>query len=112
MTETCVFCEIVAGRLPATITAEWPDAIAIVPLNPASEGHELIIPRRHVLDALEDPELTGQMVTIAARRANGACHIAVNVGAEAKQTVFHLHVHVVSRRAGDGIADWWARTLA
>lgn len=105
----CVFCEIVAGRSPATVVAEWADAIAITPLNPVTDGHVLVIPRKHVADATEKPMLTGAVASLAALHAAGVgpCNIITSVGAEATQSVFHLHVHVVPRRKGDGLPLPW-----
>lgn len=108
-TSPCVFCDIVAGQAPTEVVAEWADAIAIVPLNPVTEGHVLVIPRKHVADATEKPLLTGQVSSLAALHAAsvGPCNIITSVGAEATQTVFHLHVHVVPRRKGDGLTLPW-----
>ncbi|MFJ2278921.1 HIT family protein [Streptomyces sp. NPDC087866] len=105
----CVFCAIVEGRAPATVVAEWPDAIAIVPLGPRGPLHRLVIPRVHVRDALEDPdvnEATVRRATELARAQGGDCQLVANVGPDAEQTVFHLHWHVVGRAAGDGLNLW------
>jgi histidine triad (HIT) family protein len=51
----CVFCEIVAGRAPATVVREWDDALALVPLGPVVDGHTLVIPKQHVADFGETP---------------------------------------------------------
>ncbi|MFJ9239803.1 HIT family protein [Streptomyces anulatus] len=107
--EPCVFCAIVEGRSPATVVAEWPDAVAIVPLGPCGPLHRLVIPRVHVRDALEDPdvnEATVRRATELARAQGGDCQLIANVGPAAEQTVFHLHWHVVGRAAGDGLALW------
>lgn len=103
----CVFCAIVAGHAPQTRVWEGPDAIAIRPRpNPINDGHLLIIPRRHVGDAAEDPALFGRMSAWAAYLAIGTKHfnIYTSTGACASQTVFHLHVHLVPREDGDGVA--------
>ncbi|MEU9777577.1 MULTISPECIES: HIT family protein [unclassified Streptomyces] len=107
--EPCVFCAIVEGRSPATVVAEWPDAIAIVPLGPRGPLHRLVIPRIHVRDALENPdvnEATVRRATELARAQGGDCHLIANVGPDAEQTVFHLHWHVVGRAADDGLDLW------
>lgn len=107
--EPCVFCEIVEGRSPATVVAEWPDAIAIVPLGPRGPLHRLVIPRVHVRDALENPdvnEATVRRATELARAQGGDCQLIANVGPAGEQTVFHLHWHVVGRAAGDGLNLW------
>jgi histidine triad (HIT) family protein len=87
----------------------------IEPVLPVTPGHALVVPRRHVADALEDPALTGDVVRLAAVYARSlrlsgveACNIITSVGPEATQSVFHLHVHVVPRREGDGLPLPWS----
>ncbi|PKA38470.1 HIT family protein [Streptomyces sp. SM8] len=106
-----MFCAITVGRAPAQVVKEWDDAIAIVPLGPVTAGHVLVIPRVHVADFADDPEVTGA----TARRAAQLCrdlhlvhaNLITSKGAEATQTVFHLHLHLVPRAADDGLALPW-----
>lgn len=109
---TCPFCEIVAKRAPARKVAWWLNALAIEPLNPVTPGHVLIIPKRHVADALEDPVVTGHVFQCAADYARdevvGPCNLITSVGSSATQTVFHLHVHVVPRSPEDGLKLPWS----
>ena len=105
---SCVFCEIVAGRAPATVVRRWPDAIAILPRSRGvTAGHTLVIPRVHVSDATVDPILTGAVAARAVELAEPACNIITSAGAAASQTVGHLHLHVVPRRDGDGLTLPW-----
>ena len=109
--ESCVFCSIVAGEAPAQRVTETPRAIAIVPLNPVVPGHLLVIPTVHVADFTDDPVVAGQVVTVAAdlaRHRGGQWNLITSAGPDATQTVFHLHVHLVPRRAGDGLALPWS----
>jgi histidine triad (HIT) family protein len=104
----CVFCRIVAGQAPVEITAIWHDAIAIIPLNPVTDGHMLVISRQHVTDAADDPDVTAATMRRAAELAAASpCNLITSRGSQATQTVFHLHIHVVPRRAGDGLALPW-----
>lgn len=107
----CVFCAIVRGEAEATIAWRWADAMAIVPLNPVAPGHTLIIPTVHVIDALEQPDVTGKAFAHAAEYAKWqdapAYNLITSAGGAATQTVFHLHVHVVPRRPGDGLKLPW-----
>lgn len=103
----CVFCKIVAGEAEASIKAAWADAILIAPLNPVTVGHVLVIPRRHVMDALTDPTLTGAMFAHAAEWAGWPCNLITSAGPAATQTVMHLHVHVVPRQEHDGLPLPW-----
>jgi histidine triad (HIT) family protein len=105
--EPCVFCEIAAGEAPAKLVGTWDEAIAFVPLNPVTPGHVLVIPKRHVADATEDPKVSGAVMSAAAELATPPCNIITSAGSEATQTVFHLHLHVVPRRAGDGLVLPW-----
>ena len=110
-TDTCVFCRIVSGESPAEIVAQWPDAIAIVPTRPVTPGHILVIPRGHVVDARHDPIVAGVAFARAASLGSGPCNLITSAGSLATQTVFHLHVHVVPRRQGDGLALPWTNQL-
>lgn len=106
----CPFCEIVHGRAPAEVVSRWPDAIAIRPLDPVVDGHLLVIPRGHVDDALEDAIVTAAVMARAAElgRLYGCdLNLITSVGRAATQTVRHLHVHLVPRAEGDGLALPW-----
>ncbi len=111
MSPDCIFCRIVAGELPATRVDEDERTIAFMDINPVTRGHLLVVPRAHSTDltdiAPEDLAATMQAVQLVAGRAMrglGADGVNVvnNCGAAAGQTVFHFHVHVVPRSAGDG----------
>jgi histidine triad (HIT) family protein len=108
--DRCAFCAIAAGSAPATVVREWPDALAIRPRHGGvNDSHVLVIPRGHVADAGEDPVVTGAVMARAAELAaeRPASNIIANVGADAGQSVFHLHVHVITRTAGDGLPLPW-----
>jgi histidine triad (HIT) family protein len=106
----CVFCEIIAGHSPADMVYAWLDAVAFRPRNPVTPGHVLVVPRVHVEDAALDPVITGVAFTRAAAYAQypgRSYNLITSVGRNATQSVFHLHVHVVPRRAGDGLPLPW-----
>ena len=112
MTEQpCPFCEIVAGRAPATIVRVWPDAIAIVPLGPVVEGHLLVIPHDHVSDFSSDPDITAitarRSAELALERGLICGNLITSMGAAATQSVFHLHLHLLPRAENDGLALPW-----
>jgi histidine triad (HIT) family protein len=107
----CEFCSIVAGDDRATVVHEWPDALAILPRRGGvTAGHVLILPRVHVLDASTDPAVTAAVMGYAAELMADmpAANLITSKGAPASQTVFHLHVHVVPRRPGDGLPLPWS----
>ena len=112
----CLFCTIVAGEIPATIVAEDERTIAFMDINPATRGHALVIPRAHARDVHEiDAEDLAAVARIgpADRRAAvqrlGAdgVNLLNSSGAAAWQTVFHFHLHVIPRYAGDPLRLPW-----
>ncbi|MCX4682467.1 HIT domain-containing protein [Streptomyces sp. NBC_01433] len=109
MSADCTFCAIVAGELPATVVREWDDTVAILPRGGCTEGHVLVIPRTHVADAGADPEVTARTMARAAElmAEHEDANIITSKGSVATQTQFHLHVHVVPRVEGDGLALPW-----
>lgn len=109
---SCPFCEIVAGRAPAKFVYTWPDAVAFTPLNPVTDGHTLVVPRRHVTDFAADPEVSAATMRRAAEaaaglRPGGPMNLITSWGAAATQSVFHLHLHLVPRAENDGLALPW-----
>ena len=119
---SCVFCEIIAGRAPGIMPTRWDDAVVIEPLSPVTEGHVLIVPRQHVQDAAENQHVTAATMRRVAGYLKtgpypdvqpiGPCNVITSCGAEATQTVMHLHVHVVPRRADDGLTLPWTEPAA
>lgn len=108
--EPCPFCEIVAGRAPATYVHEWSDVIAIVPLDPVVDGHTLVIPKQHVRDFASDPAVSADAMLHAAqlmRWTDRPMNLITSKGREATQSVFHLHLHLVPRAENDGLALPW-----
>jgi histidine triad (HIT) family protein len=105
----CPFCLIIAGRAPAQQVIGWDDAIAIVPLNPVTPGHLLVIPTVHVRDAGEVPDVTARTMLRAAELAHerGDANLITSIGPAATQTVRHLHIHYVPRSYGDGLTLPW-----
>jgi histidine triad (HIT) family protein len=110
---SCPFCRIVCGMDTATIRFEWLDAMAFVPLNPVTEGHVVVIPKLHVPDFRTDPLVSAMVMGRASRLATlterSDLNVITSVGPAASQTVQHLHVHLVPRRPGDGLALPWAQ---
>jgi histidine triad (HIT) family protein len=103
----CVFCRIVDGTEPVRNERRWADTMAFEPLNPVTPGHLLVIPTRHVRDFTEDPYISGRVMRRAAEIAVPPCNLITSAGEEATQSVMHLHVHIVPRSAGDGLALPW-----
>lgn len=105
----CVFCDIVAANDPEVIVAATERCTIFEPLNPVTPGHLLVIPDRHVVDAHEDPEVTGYVFETAALYASGIdFNLITSAGVAATQTIDHFHVHIVPRRVGDGLKLPWS----
>lgn len=107
MSDDCLFCRIVSGEIPADVVAETETTLAFRDVNPQAPLHVLVIPRAHVANAAElaaaDPATTAELVTVARQVATEAGHdsyrLVFNTGAEAGQTVFHAHLHLLAGRA-------------
>ena len=100
-----MFCEIAAGRIPATILRADADTLAFADQSPRAPFHALVIPRAHVasLADLADPGLGGRLLqtvraVAAAAGYGGDFRVVVNSGRQAGQTVAHLHLHVLAGR--------------
>jgi histidine triad (HIT) family protein len=109
---SCVFCNIIAGTVPAEILYENEAVISILDVNPIHYGHALVIPRQHHRDFLdvEEGELAGIMhaVHVVSRGIVKAFNLEgfnffANNGSIAGQSVFHFHIHVTPRYPGDNI---------
>jgi histidine triad (HIT) family protein len=106
MSSDCLFCRIVRKEIPATLVAETAECIAFRDLNPQAPTHVLVIPREHVatLDAAKDPILVGRLALLAAEiaRSEGIAEqgyrTVINTNADAGQTVFHIHLHLLGGR--------------
>ncbi|CAN5209669.1 histidine triad nucleotide-binding protein [soil metagenome] len=105
----CLFCRIVAGDIPATVVRETEATIAFRDLEPQAPTHVLVIPRAHHADAgalvHQDPELMAALMAdgheVAAQEgiAETGYRMVFNTGADAQQSVFHVHLHVLGGRA-------------
>jgi len=108
----CVFCDIVNGLAakPKRYRECGVDPVsAFEPLNPVTPGHTLIVPWEHVEDARTDEDVSAlcmRWASIAALSMHSS-NIITSIGAAATQSVTHLHLHVVPRREGDGLALPW-----
>jgi histidine triad (HIT) family protein len=110
----CLFCSIVAGDAPSVQIHADERTLAFMDINPATVGHALVIPKAHATDVLDiDPTDLAACATaaqrVAARVMDRLGADGVNLlncsGADAWQTVFHFHLHVVPRYANDPTRD-------
>jgi histidine triad (HIT) family protein len=108
MTADCLFCKIVAGEIPATVVLDTASTLAFRDLNPQAPTHVVVVPKAHHRDAsalaAADPALAGEVLRSSAEvaRLEGidgtGYRIVFNTGADAGQTVFHVHAHVLGGR--------------
>lgn len=112
----CAFCDIVRGVAPARVVYESDGAVAFLPDVPAVRGHTLVVPRQHVPDFLAAGAGVQADVSSACSAVGKALEAALSPegmnaitskGGAATQTVFHLHVHLLPRWAGDRLGDFW-----
>lgn len=103
----CLFCKIVAGEIPSDRVHEDDDIIAFRDIAPRAPTHVLVIPRRHIPDAHalneDDGDLLAGLFGVVRRVADDAglekgYRVVTNVGAEAGQSVHHLHLHLLGGR--------------
>jgi histidine triad (HIT) family protein len=104
----CLFCRIVAGDIPATIVHEDDLVVAIEDINPKAPTHLLLMPRHHVASAADlveaDGSWLGRLFAVGAALAAAAdlpgrgYRLVTNIGADAGQSVPHLHVHLLGGR--------------
>jgi histidine triad (HIT) family protein len=115
----CLFCKIVAGEIPSQRVDEDERTVAFMDINPATRGHALVVPRRHAANLLEiDADDLAATVAAAQRLARtvverfdaDGVNLINSCGAAAWQTVFHFHIHVIPRYAGDPMRLPWTPT--
>jgi histidine triad (HIT) family protein len=104
----CLFCKIIEKKIPATITHEDELSLVFEDINPKAPVHLLIVPKKHITDihsiVLADRELIGHLFyvakTIASRYGlqKRGYRMVINNGQDAGQSVFHIHLHVLSGR--------------
>ena len=114
--QNCIFCKIIAGQVPCIKVYEDDHALAFLDVNPVSEGHTLVVLKEHTscVDSTEPqamsrigevlPKLTAAVKK--AMRADGY-NVLCNNGASAGQVVEHMHVHIIPRKANDGVFNQW-----
>jgi histidine triad (HIT) family protein len=103
----CIFCQIAARQKPATLLHEDDRCVVFPDINPKAPVHLLVVPRKHISSLNEenmDENLLGHLLAVAAKMAKekgidgSGFRTVINTNAEAGQTVFHLHVHVLGGR--------------
>src|SRR3989344_2330206 len=111
----CIFCKIVDGQIPAKIIYQDNDYLAFLDISPVSQGHSLVIPKKHTVDfsSLTGAE-AGALATTVLKVAKGiaqalgaaAYNLGLNNGQSAGQIVPHVHWHIIPRYPGDDLHLW------
>ena len=101
----CIFCKIITGDIPSTNVFRDEQVTAFRDLNPAAPTHILLVPNKHIdsinMLANEDEQLIGHLFTTAKQLAaqegiaEGGYRLIINTNANAGQTVFHIHLHLL-----------------
>ena len=107
----CIFCDIIHGAAEVSVCYEDARALAFMDIQPVNHGHTLVVPRDHYESFLDLPNEIGthlfkvamELLPVVHRvsRAEGM-NLVVSSGEAAGQDVFHFHIHLIPRRAGDG----------
>ena len=116
MVDNCIFCKIVRGEIGAQKVYEDEHTLAFLDITPKTERHALVIPKKHYVNMFDIPvdELGNVMFAVKQvvemyDKEYGMKNVNIvnNSGALAGQEVFHLHMHIIPRSAGDGIKMSW-----
>ena len=114
--DDCIFCKIANGEIPSTTIYENSEFRVFFDIAPASKGHCLIVPKQHYNDVFDmDVETGGRLFGLATAIARSlkkelnceGMNIVQNNGTIAGQTVFHFHLHLIPRYAGDQVNIGW-----
>lgn len=113
MEKECVFCNIIAGKIPASLLYQDDKVIALRDINPQAPAHLLVIPKEHVASLIEldagKRELAAHLIYVAnelAKRegvAERGYRLVINCGPEGGQEISHLHLHLLGGRQLSGI---------
>ncbi len=115
MSGNCVFCQIVAGKIPCAKLYETETVLAFLDIAPVRKGHALVLPKAHHPTLWDLPAGLGedllaamQAVGRAVMAATGAegLNVGMNNHAAAGQLVPHAHFHLIPRHGGDGLSLW------
>ena len=115
--EECIFCKIIAGKIPAAKVYEDDSVISFLDILPANKGHCLVVPKNHYETLLEIPDEELANLIKAVKKVtkalslsigNGSFNIIMNNGKIAGQLVNHAHIHIIPRFKGDRLRIKWS----
>ena len=117
--ESCIFCKIIAGEIPAYKVYEDDDVLAFLDITPVNSGHTLVIPKKHYPNLLELPEEMACKIVSIIKKITPAIlagvvakdfNLGLNNGKLSGQVVDHLHWHIMPRFEGDGYDLWHGKS--
>ena len=109
--DNCIFCKIINGKVPSKKVFEDDDVLAILDIRGDYENHTLVMPKQHI-DKLTsaDENIIQKLFYLIKKVSNSyissgydGVNILVNNGESAEQTIMHLHIHIIPRKAEDGL---------
>ncbi len=120
--DDCIFCKIVNKELPSHVVYEDELTLAILDIFPASEGHTLVIPKKHYLNFTDVPEQELKALAVTSQRVLKAilkseilpqgANVLTNHGEVAGQDVMHFHWHLIPRFTSDSLGKVFNREFA
>lgn len=114
--DNCIFCKLANGDIPTNTIYEDADFRVILDASPAAKGHALILPKQHYANMFEiDDEVLAKAAKLAKKVIThekevlgcDGYNVLQNNGEAAGQTVFHFHMHLIPRKAGDQAVPEW-----
>ena len=114
--QDCIFCKIIAGKIPCTKIYENEFVLAFLDVGPVSEGHVLVVSKQHTSSVDQtDPRAMAEIAKVlpdlagSVKKAMAAdgYNVLCNNGASAGQVVGHMHFHIIPRKANDGVFNQW-----
>ncbi|WP_424189199.1 HIT family protein [Actinokineospora sp. G85] len=113
MSQTCSFCQVIAGQLPAHVVVEDQEVLGFLDHRPLFRGHVLLVPKEHhtILSDLPADRVahfftTAQRLERAVEDGLGAAGSLILINNVISQSVPHLHLHVIPRNPKDGLRFW------
>jgi histidine triad (HIT) family protein len=108
--ENCIFCKIVKGEIPSSKVYEDSDFVSFLDIEPVSDGHLLIIPKKHIvwMQDADDETIAGifkltKKLMLAMKQGLQCDYVQISVGGT---DVPHLHIHLIPRFLNDGFHGW------
>lgn len=118
--DECIFCKIIKGEIPSTKLYEDDDVLAFLDINPANEGHSLIMPKKHYEKLNDIPAEELKKIIEVVQKISKAVEKGINPqgynilmsnGEAAEQVILHAHIHVIPRYSTDDFKLTWTHRV-